>query len=884
MLSIANVDSGSKAASYYEQSDDYYSSDRSPSVWSGKAASALGLSGEVAASAFRDLLAGDLPNGAHIHNAAAGRRGGTDLTFSAPKSISLQALAGGDTRLLEAHETAVSRALAYVETLASCRVTEHGTTVRSATENLAIAQFRHDLSRAADPQLHTHCVVLNVTQRGDGQWRALDNEAIYRHKMFLGALYRSELAREVKALGYEVRITHGDGRFELAHLGPEQLRIFSQRSKAIEDELGRRGLTRESATAQQRQAVALQTREAKQQVDRGELRAAWRDRARQAGLEIEGRPPPRSSTDAWMEDRQRTDGAARAVAYASLHLMEREAVVSRLDLERVALERGVGTTSLSAIRQEIETAVQSGALLIQSAINSTGRSTSPGDVLTTPGAREREREILALEASGRGALNALMTPGDARDALALTQLGDDQRNAVEAALTGSDRVSGIQGRAGAGKTSTLRALHQLVVPLGIRPMGVAPSRGAALELGQTGIPSQTLASLAVRGFAGLDHRTLLVVDEAGMVGAGDMRDLLKAAANAKARVLLVGDTQQLKAVAAGRPFAQLQHAGMPTVRLREIQRQRNPQLKAAVELAADGRVAASVEHMRRHVVEQSVHEERHDRIAADYAGLAPDTRARTLIVSGTHVARESINSSVREALGLSGKGVAVTTLRTKDLTRAERARTVSYQPGDVVRADRPYKSLGMAVGDFARVVDGRAGVVTLQLASGREVEWRPPNQPYVSCFTETERELAAGDIVRFNHNDRRTRIVNGERATVAAINREAGSIVLDRHDGSRLVLPASGPLHLEHGYAQTVHSAQGQTCERVLIDAPVTSATTHESAYYVAISRATHSATLYTDDASRLPEALSRSDSKTAALDLQPDGRGSERLEATLAG
>jgi len=597
---------------------------------------------------------------------------------------------------------------------------------------------------------------------------------------------------------------------------------------------------------------------------------------------VSSRPAVRKALDPRIEDRQLSASAARAVGYASSHLMEREAVVSRLDLERVALERGVGSTTLSFVRGAVESSVREGELLVQSGSDNLGGGSSPRDLLTTPAAREREQEILEFEVRGRGMISPLMTVREARVGLEGKSLGKDQRDAVEAIMSGGDRVSGVQGRAGAGKTTTLRTLYELMAPLGIRSIGVAPSRGAALELAQTGIPSQTIASFAAQKFAGLDHRTILVVDEAGMVGAGDMRSLLRAAADAKARVLLVGDTQQLKAISAGRPFAQLQRAGMPTAKLQEIQRQVDPQLKAAVELAADGRITASIERIRPNVIELPTHGERLGNIAMQYASLAPELRARTLIVSGTHIARESLNASVREALDLSGKGIVMTTIRTKDLTNAERLRTVSYQFGDAVRADRPYKSLGMARGDFAHVVDGRAGVVSLKLASGRVVEWRPVNQPHLTCFTETPRELAPGDVVRFNHNDRRTGIVNGDRATVASINLEAGKIVFDRHDGERLALSLRGPLYLDHGYAQTVHSVQGQTCERILIDAPVTSATTHESAYYVAISRATHSATLYTDDAQRLPAALSRSDTKTAALDLKPDRPSHERLEAAL--
>jgi ATP-dependent exoDNAse (exonuclease V) alpha subunit len=386
-------------------------------------------------------------------------------------------------------------------------------------------------------------------------------------------------------------------------------------------------------------------------------------------------------------------------------------------------------------------------------------------------------------------------------------------------MTGTDRVAGVQGRAGTGKTTALRAVRELASAEGVKLVGVAPSAGAARELGATGIESQTIAALATRGYAGLDQRTLLVVDEAGMVGARDMHALLSAADQAGARVLLVGDTRQLKAVAAGKPFAQLQAAGMTHAELREIQRQQDPQLKAAVELAAGGEVHASLKHIERHVVEIEPHRERHEKMAAEYAALKPEERERTLIVAGTHLAREAINAEVRQALGLAGQGHELTTLASKNLTEAQALRTVSYE---------------------------------------------------------------AGDVVRFTHNDHRAGIVNGERATVASIDIEQGRIVLDKPDSTHLAQRLDGPLYLDHGYAQTVHAAQGQTCERILIDAPASSATNNESAYYVAISRASHEARLYTDDAQRLPEALSREDGKTAALEVQANAKGEDRQAMAL--
>lgn len=308
---------------------------------------------------------------------------------------------------------------------------------------------------------------------------------------------------------------------------------------------------------------------------------------------------------------------------------------------------------------------------------------------------------------------------------------------------------------------------------------------------------------------------------------------------------------------------------MACAQLQEIQRQQEPELKRAVELAATGDAAGSLARLRASVVEIVDHRERHQSIAQDYAALTRDERAATLIVAGTNQNREAINREVREALGRTGQGQVLATLSGKNLTEAQALRTVSYEAGDVVRADRDYKALGLQRGELATVVDGRAGVVTLERADGERVEWRPVNQPHMSGFTRHERELAEGDLVRFTRNDYAQGFVNGERATVLAV--EPGRLLLEKLDGSRLVLDPDKPLYLEHGYCQTVHAAQGQTCERVLIESPAGSGVGNESSHYVAISRATHEVRIYTDDAQRLPETLSREDGKTAALDLQPE-------------
>lgn len=849
MLTLAKVSTGSAAASYYEDANDYYSKDRDPSQWRGDGAQRLGLHVEIDAATFRDLLDGKMPDGSQIHNAAEGRRGGTDFTFSAPKSVSMQALVGNDQRLIDAHEKAVTRTLVYAEGLAAYRKTEQGVTQNERSGNLLIASFRHDMSRAQDPNLHTHAVVLNATQRPDGQWRALEQTDFYRQQKLMGAMYRTELALEVKKLGYDVRLTHNDGRFELAHINGEQVAAFSTRSQAIESALAAHGKTREDASAREKEVANLATRDKKPEVDRPALRAAWQEKSQVLGVNYQP-----SLVASHVDTRQQ--GAREALAYAVAHTTERQAVVTEASLIRAALENGTGRTDHAAIQSELARQVQGGELI------------AAGDRYTTHAAQQREREMLDVAARGRGAVTPIMGEKQAEQILTATYLNDGQRAAAALMVTSNERVVAVQGSAGTGKTTMLQQAKELAELQGYRVQGLAPSASAARELEKAGIQSQTIASFQAQARNNLDSKTVLVLDEAGMVAAKDMHHILHTAEASHARVVLVGDVQQLKAVEAGRPFAQLQDAGIARVEMGEIQRQIDARLKHAVELAATGNVERSLAVLNKHIVEIDSNRDRYARIAQDYAALSPAERAQTLVVAGTHAARAEINNNVRNELGLVGKGIMVSTLTRNDMTQAQLRTSLSYQPGDVVEARKPYESLGLQRGEMARVVDAGAGKVMLERTDGERVQWRPALQSNMTAYREAARELSVGDQVRLTANDYTRGIINGDRATVVAVDSEQQTVGLQKTDGTAITLDASKSLHLDHGYCSTVHAAQGQTAERVLIEADTRSATANESSFYVAISRAREEIAIYTDDKSLLPESMGRSDEKSAALDL----------------
>ena len=217
VASIGAIASAAQGTSYYEK-DGYYASDdpahREASAWTGKGAEALGLEGPVDPDAFRGVLEGKVPDGS---GRALGRRAkdgsiehrpGRDVTLSAPKSVSLAGLVGGDARVVDAHDRAVAATLAWIErNAAETRLKDPATgrMVREGGQKMVAATFRHDTSRNLDPQLHTHAVIANMVQGEDGRWRSMANEKLYESKMLIGAIYRSELARGLSRLGYASR-------------------------------------------------------------------------------------------------------------------------------------------------------------------------------------------------------------------------------------------------------------------------------------------------------------------------------------------------------------------------------------------------------------------------------------------------------------------------------------------------------------------------------------------------------------------------------------------------------------------------------------------------------------------------------------------------------
>ena len=431
---------------YYARDDPAH---RDASAWAGKGAEALGLEGPVDPDTFKDVLAGEVPDGTGHRLGRKDREGnvhhrpGRDLTFSAPKSVSLAALIGGDRRIVAAHDEAVKRTFAWIErNVVETRMKdpETGCMVRAGNQKTVVATFRHETSRNLDPQLHTHAVLANMVQGGDGKWRAMANESLYRRQKPVGMVYRAELARELTELGYRIEKTHTDGRFEIAGVSRAVVEAFSTRRAEIEAAMEARGLGAPGADPRLAQRAALMTRAHKRDVDKEALRESWEKQAAGLGFDARtfavkamqrqaGRGAVRDAV-ASSDDRQGSGRAAeadRAAAWAVAHLAEREAVFSRTDLLATMLAWRPGAVAIDGAQQAVARLEKTGAL-------HAANLPVPGDSLTTDKAVADEKETVALTHAGRDRGASVMRGRAVDKALRNGPLTAGQKDAVKLIL------------------------------------------------------------------------------------------------------------------------------------------------------------------------------------------------------------------------------------------------------------------------------------------------------------------------------------------------------------------------------------------------------------------------------------------------------------------
>ena len=890
MLTISKPLSAGQAQTYHAKEftakEQNYWSQQGAAIgeWQGRLQEKFELSGSVSANDFARLSQGQHPQTGEqliqqrasyeYANTGGGtiktmeHRAGWDATFSAPKSVSLTALVGGDYRVREAHREAVNVALAELEKYTQARI--GGNHPPESTGIFLAAKFEHDTARPVDgyaaPQLHTHAVVFNITERENGGYRALQPQSLFASQQFATAIYQSELTYRLSQLGYEISAGRS-GAPEIKGYTQEYLDASSPRSQQIREYLERTGKNGKEAA----EIAAHSTRDRKEIHSLGEVMAAHRRLAAEYGNQADA--VVRAARERAQDPTQELNPLQRvreAMTFSRDKNFEREAVVDERVIVRDALRRGMGEITYAEVRGNLAARLASGEF------QTVERSHAPGRQFTTARTIAAEQEILQHVRQERNQVQPVTTRAKA------IQISDQhphlnraQKNVVEDVLISPARVQGIQGFAGTGKSASLTAIRSAVEAHGYEVQGFAPTSRAARQLREAGIVAGTLQGFLAHApsDAPLDRKHFYFVDESSLASTNQMREFL-ARLGVNDRVLLIGDTRQHQGVEAGRPFEQLQQAGMQTAKLDEIVRQKDPALKSAVELLATGQAAAALDLLQQQGRVREIPDptERIRTIARSYAEFP----ANTLIVSSDNASRRELNMAVRQELKANGT-VATEDhsfrilVQRQDMTGADRAWANHYEMGDVVRYARGSKGLGVDAGSYGMVaaINPKTNLLTVQMQSGVIATYDPRRLTGVSVYREAIHEFSVGDRIQWTAPNKALRVANRDLAVIQSITPD-GRIAAALEGGRRIEFSAAQYRHFDHGYAVTSHSAQGLTSERVLIhaDTGVHPELLNSRFGYVSVSRASHEAMIFTNDAGRLNQHVGAEVTKTSALQI----------------
>ncbi len=856
--------SGEGYAHRHLQQSDYYDDNRTvEGQWHGRGAELLGLRGQVASEDFEAVRQGlDPQTGEFLRQRHSADRIASDgveqskarslydMTFSAPKSVSVMAIVGGDERLIAAHETAVAVALQEAEKYSATRVRLAGLNENRATGNWVVAAYTHDTSRELDPQLHTHAVAANLTYDGvEGRWKALQASGLYERRSYLTEVYRNALAGEVRALGYDFenrRDARGrDKGFEIAGCSRDLLDKYSQRSAQRDAAI--QEFTRERGRAPTDNEVAVLVRETRaaklQEISTERVRNLQQDRLTPDERQMLREGLNEAQTR--FHSPQINRGMHEApLAYSQEHIFECLSVAREHEVLTEALRHGRGNVKLSDLQGSLSLERAKGTLI------------SDGDEIATHASLQRERDMIAVVNQGVDRYDRL---GKVRDFELSDHLRPEQRRAVEAVLGSRDFAINVRGAAGTGKTATLREIDR--GEAGHEVLAVAPTRSAVDELEKVGFRDAMTVSrlLEAQEPQGALRGRVLIVDEAGMVSGRQMQSLLHLAEDQGARIVFSGDTRQIPSVEALDALRILERESeLKSVSLTEVQRQTNSLYREAVKTMRHSPEEGFAQLEKLGAIREVSIFDRGQIVADLHREFRAEGRD-TLVVASTHSEISQLTDTIRQDRkehGELGVGHSFDRYVSLQWTTAQKQELSNYQEGQVLQFHRDTKLAKRH--ESLEVVRAGPESVVARKETGEEVSISPKQTRAFSVYERQPIEVAPGDSLMLTANRRgpELRATNGELVRVSSL--DGGAIRLE--DGR--TLPANYH-EFTHGYAVTAHRSQGKTVDTVIISADAMK----KELFYVA-SRGRSEIAVVTSDREQLRESVGVSTMRQSAIEL----------------
>lgn len=684
------------SAEYYSEKNDLgevQSDNHAPMQWVGHGAELLGLPREIKTQAdlktFDDLIKGKLPDGREMPAIADNgkeRRTGEDIVASAPKSVSIMATYGGDERILEAWNRAVLKTAEKIQQeMMAVRGMVDGKQERVDGEFI-VALAQHLDSRPVEgftaADLHTHMLFMNVAIRSsDSELRAVSWERERDWQKLVNATTLSEAANEIRQLGYDLYKT--EDAFEIVGISREMIEAFSPRAKAIERELEKMGLTRATATAEQKQAAAFKIREDKEHVTHEQMIAQGDKLAKEKGYDFQSVREAALLNERHETHEQRMDMAAEALKSAARHFSERQSVFEAKEVIKHALAVGLpnGITEREIKQAWRERADKHGLLNAKPPLDPKTGAISTERWITTRLAVARDEKMIKNLRAGKGAIAVKdrWTKEEIQKAISTYEaqkgfkLSADQVAAIHTTLESGDRNTIWQGVAGAGKTTALEVVKIAAENRGYKVLGIASGTQAVKELTSIGVECKTHASWIAAGQKG-GPDTFFFGDEHGMTASEEGAKIVDSIEQNKSRGLFVGDDNQLQAVGAGSPFRIMKKECDSSI-LTEIRRQKTPEMLNIANLFSQGKASEAAQAMEQFMAPVDIGDAKDykeidqkiaDVVAKEYLslpsgkpveddkGVPSQTRDNTLLLVATNAMREKLNEGIRAGLKAEG--------------------------------------------------------------------------------------------------------------------------------------------------------------------------------------------------------------------------------------
>ncbi|NLD99022.1 MAG: relaxase domain-containing protein [Fibrobacter sp.] len=782
MLSISRAKNAKSGEMYFE-ADSYYAKKNHQGVWIGKYVSELGLTPNIKREQFVSILnAFDSGGNTLVKNASDKKRKSyVDFTFSCPKSVSV--LSYCDERIEQAHNAAVSKALKELESRYAITREGAGGTQSYRTGNILAARFNHHESRELEPQLHSHCVVMNLTRGRDKKWRTLFMGDMYKNQMYLGQVYRNELANELKTLGYGIDVTdRSKGLFEISGIGNEIVDEFSTRRKQVlESKQKYENLS--VSDAKKLELACLDSRKYKSESDVEEIRQITQKKLQEYGTSLE-----QLKADALRISGQNNDSQVISISdclkMALEDITEHESAFKKEAVLTLALKNGLGQYTPEEMLIEFDNYEEVFKLGSKDIL--IGKSIAPDvEYYTTNEIKKIELGIIQSAERLSGKSSSYVSIDNVKKIIQErekkgTQYSPGQKSAIEMMCTSKNFLNLIQGDAGAGKTFAVETFREIMNEAGFTVRGFAPTGKAAVELQSAKIATSTIDSFMLSKKEDVGENEIWVVDESGMMGSRKLNRFLEEAEKLKAKVILIGDSKQFTAVEQGKMFADLQQLpGTGYAEITEVRRQKTEHMKEIVSDLKNKKVYDAMHKMQKsgNVLKIT---DREKRIATAADGYLRDREAQkeTIVLTATNKDRSDLNQAIRQTLlkkGMINEGFDFRTLHNAGISGSYRRYADSYKVGQHIFFQKECEGFKQGLEAEITGLDTKQNSITISYIDKETGENSTSSlnlfkaASYIQAFTVQTRNFGVGDSIISLKNDKKLGLENGKIGTVKNI-------------------------------------------------------------------------------------------------------------------